>query len=634
MGGLLLVCMALCAPGADEALLWPLDLPREVTSSFGEYRPGRFHAGIDLRTGEIGKPVRAAGDGYVSRVRCSPFGYGKAVYLTLDDGYTVVYGHLDDYRDDLRDVIRAAQHQARDYTVDLTLESGKYRVKRGEVVAKSGQTGIGVPHLHWEIRDKAGRLVNPRLLGITWPDNTRPQVKQLLLWPQGGTINGDITPQVLPVKSVGEGKYTVAPASVTGAFCFGLEVIDPEKGGAKLGICEAHAELDGEEVFRMRNDYLDYDTNDAGAVAFCAPVADRGQFLTLWRWPGNNAPSYALSQGAGLVNAPTDKAEATLTVEDFAGNTARVTVPLLPGEDTPPAPGAPGTGKGSIVAQAWGDYLTLTFRFDAPEGELPTAAMEFNGKTTPLAIVRAGQRTYRTALRPSAPGVYVLRAQHPRAGSFEQRVCVYHGGKPTAAFTDSGATSRATPDSPYGTLFVTVAPEKNPPQDPIRRLGEAWRIGPDMQPLREAITVSLPAPSGAIDPARVALYRSSGGGWSALGTTVENGRLNAKTTRLGIFAALEDTLPPTIASVSPATDGPATSRRPSISAKISDVGSGVASYSIHCGSQWLLTEYDPENAIIRWEQDVDLPAGQQTITLRVADTAGNESLITRTLTLP
>ncbi|HEO69823.1 MAG TPA: M23 family metallopeptidase, partial [Candidatus Hydrogenedentes bacterium] len=105
--------------GAEDAYCWPLDLPRLLTSSFAEYRAGRFHAGIDLRTSGIGRDVRAPADGYVSRLRCSPWGYGKAVYLQLDDGHTVVFGHLDAFAEPLAQYVRDAQHAAERYTVDL-----------------------------------------------------------------------------------------------------------------------------------------------------------------------------------------------------------------------------------------------------------------------------------------------------------------------------------------------------------------------------------------------------------------------------------------------------------------------------------------------------------------------------------
>lgn len=68
---------------------------RLYSANFGEIRPGHFHAGVDIKTdAEEGKPVVAAADGYVSRVVLQAGGYGRAVYLTLRNGTTLVYGHL------------------------------------------------------------------------------------------------------------------------------------------------------------------------------------------------------------------------------------------------------------------------------------------------------------------------------------------------------------------------------------------------------------------------------------------------------------------------------------------------------------------------------------------------------------
>src|SRR5690606_9127249 len=118
-----------------------------LTSSFGEYRAGRYHMAIDLRTGPSPQPVRAAADGYVSRVRCSPYGYGKAVYVQLADGNTAVYAHLSVFAPALRDYVRRAQHERRAYIVDLYPEPNRFPIKQGEIIAHSGQTGIGAPHL-------------------------------------------------------------------------------------------------------------------------------------------------------------------------------------------------------------------------------------------------------------------------------------------------------------------------------------------------------------------------------------------------------------------------------------------------------------------------------------------------------
>ena len=58
----------------------PLGIPLEVAGSFSEVRTNHFHSGIDFRTGgKEGEPVYAIADGYVSRIKISSTGYGKAV---------------------------------------------------------------------------------------------------------------------------------------------------------------------------------------------------------------------------------------------------------------------------------------------------------------------------------------------------------------------------------------------------------------------------------------------------------------------------------------------------------------------------------------------------------------------------
>ena len=73
----------------------PLDIPMQLSGNFGELRPNHFHAGFDFKTNQKeGLNVYASADGYVSRIKISTVGYGKAIYITHPNGYTTVYGHL------------------------------------------------------------------------------------------------------------------------------------------------------------------------------------------------------------------------------------------------------------------------------------------------------------------------------------------------------------------------------------------------------------------------------------------------------------------------------------------------------------------------------------------------------------
>ena len=84
------------SPGQNEqGLTSPLSIPLVLAGNFGELRSDHFHTGLDFKTqGREGFPVLAAADGVVARVKVSPFGYGRAVYLNSPSGVTTVYAHL------------------------------------------------------------------------------------------------------------------------------------------------------------------------------------------------------------------------------------------------------------------------------------------------------------------------------------------------------------------------------------------------------------------------------------------------------------------------------------------------------------------------------------------------------------
>ena len=80
--GLIIFLAGPAARAADPGKVWPMAAKPALSSSFGEFRGGHLHAGIDVRSfGKDGIPCRAVADGYITRIRASIFGYGKALYL-------------------------------------------------------------------------------------------------------------------------------------------------------------------------------------------------------------------------------------------------------------------------------------------------------------------------------------------------------------------------------------------------------------------------------------------------------------------------------------------------------------------------------------------------------------------------
>ncbi|MEI7801529.1 MAG: M23 family metallopeptidase [Bacteroidota bacterium] len=136
----------------------PIDINLYIAGTFGEPRGDHFHTGIDFSTrGKTGIPVHAIADGYVSRIKVQAGGYGHALYIMHPNGYMSVYGHLSKYCEAVEEYVQKWQFTNKSFEVDLYPEKDLLKVKQGDEIAFSGNTGTSTaPHLHFEIRDASG----------------------------------------------------------------------------------------------------------------------------------------------------------------------------------------------------------------------------------------------------------------------------------------------------------------------------------------------------------------------------------------------------------------------------------------------------------------------------------------------
>ena len=445
---------------ASEELAWPLDPPKVITSSFGEYRAGRFHAGIDLRISRIGAEAYACGSGYISRVRCSPFGYGKAVYLTLDAGGSAVYAHLDDFTPEVLAYVREEQHQRRSYSVDLEPEPGRFRVERGAIVAYAGSSGTSAPHLHFEPRDAGNRPINPRLLGMSWPDSTAPVFRSLLMVPADAqsTVNGDILPVALPVQSSEPGRYTVSPVRLSGHVGLGADVIDPaNEGSSILGAYILRTVIDGSTVFEIRNDYLSYETMGHGTVAWLPFLTAEGRYQALWRWPGNQSDNYQVAPADGWIDAPQEPSALRVEALDFFGNTATVEMPIEPDGSVADPVDASGVGEGSVTLYCHGTWLGIRAVFQAPEPDVPVLHVTAGERSPIPEFRRVNDRVFAAGYDPGPPGgMVVIQVTHPRITAYTEQVAVFIRGTTSEPYEVAGLTVKPGINSAFGALFARI----------------------------------------------------------------------------------------------------------------------------------------------------------------------------------
>ena len=216
----------------QETFQSPLGIPLDLSGSFGELRSNHFHSGLDFKTsGKEGLPVYAAADGYISRIKISTFGYGKAIYITHPNGYTSVYGHLQKANGAIQDYIRKRHYQERSYEIEMYLYPTELPIKKGDIIAYSGNTGgSGGPHLHFEFRDtKSEQIINPMHFGFkkVIKDERKPVIQGVVAYPIDSTIvNNSQKPINISFSKQADGSYLSVKVKTNGKVAFGINAYD------------------------------------------------------------------------------------------------------------------------------------------------------------------------------------------------------------------------------------------------------------------------------------------------------------------------------------------------------------------------------------------------------------------------
>lgn len=342
----------------------PMDIPISLAGNFMELRTGHFHSGLDMRTeGREGLDVKAAETGWVSRVKVSPWGYGKALYIDHPNGFTTVYGHLRNYSGAVAKAVLDRQYKAREFDVDLVFEKGELPVQKGQVVAQSGNTGgSSGPHLHFEVRRTSDQhALDPERFGMDVPDSVAPIFHGLRIDP----LDSLARVQPYPGKAKGFAASNVGNSyalnggvvpAASGTVGISVNVTDRYSNSwSTCGIRSLNVKVDDTPVFSARLDEIDF-----GLQRFVDAYMDHALFKgsdmnynRCYKLPNNKLGIYGSEAAQGRITLrPGDEKKVSVEAVDANGNKSELRFTLRG------APSAQALGWASPTAT--GSY----FRYD------------------------------------------------------------------------------------------------------------------------------------------------------------------------------------------------------------------------------------------------------------------------------
>lgn len=310
---------------ADTRYLWPTSASDYMSATFGETRSAHFHAAVDIGTwGQQGYNVYASRDGILSRIGISPYGYGNVVYLRHDDGTQSIYAHLRDFVPEIRQLADSIRFQTYAADLDINVESHNIRFRKGELIAFTGSTGIGPPHLHFELRSPQNNPFNPLLAGIRVPDSIPPRFSGIAAEPinANSTVNGSKRIARVPVTRRGN-THSFGTIRTQGAIGLAVDVSDRADALRNVyAVYELQLYVGDSLYFHSRVDSFSYDNSRQMFLDRVYPVlrSERKGYQRLYIRDGNTLPFYHETGTSGLLDLPPGRHSVRIVARDYFGN--------------------------------------------------------------------------------------------------------------------------------------------------------------------------------------------------------------------------------------------------------------------------------------------------------------------------
>lgn len=527
-------------PGSAN-YLWPTEASPYLSSTFGETRSSHFHAALDIKTwGQSGYKVFATRDGILHRIAIGPKGYGKVAYLKHDDNSYSLYAHLLSFNQEIQQLADSIRLN-NDYTFEMDhyVESHNIRVKQGEIIGYNGSSGIGPPHLHFELRTPEHRPFNPLLTNLNVEDTIAPKIRGISLEPLSSESRIEGQNKIFTRRGwLKNNRYQMGEVSTTGPVGIGVDVYDQSNHVTNVyAVYELYMHVNGKEVFHARADSFAYHETDQMFIDRVYPLLKSSgrAYQRLYKADGNTLPFYRTDGKSGIIDLDEGTHEITITATDFFGNTSKASLRL---KVAAAKPGVLATKKKSIqndIAESLSPYLwdwyDNWFTVTETVFQQLTIAADSTRFVKHDGQISVDLKSSRDLYVSTQDDRFIFRRMKP--GSFQYLGS--SGGESFAIF-------------PEATFYDTVSVGMS-----VQRFSAdsvEVDIMPEAYPLRHSYSFHIKKDSLLTDTSKLAFYRRNykRNRWTLVPTQITENFISARPESLGTFTTLRDTTAPSVFS--------------------------------------------------------------------------------------
>ncbi|MBK8395262.1 MAG: hypothetical protein IPL26_08480 [Leptospiraceae bacterium] len=173
-------------PEKIDSVHWPMQFRLPISGTFAEFRNSHLHMGCDYKTyGINGFSILSVYEGNIASMSYANNGYGLSINLFSPSlKLYAKYAHLNDLKGDivgLEELKMALLLLGKPEGFQVKLKPEYFKVKAKDKIARSGETGSGISHLHLELFDTKEYFNPLSFINYKQEDNNPPVIQSVFI---------------------------------------------------------------------------------------------------------------------------------------------------------------------------------------------------------------------------------------------------------------------------------------------------------------------------------------------------------------------------------------------------------------------------------------------------------------------